>query len=103
MQRGFRLLAFACASTWSLGAHAAVSTCLDVQAEPSDLAGFEKLVRSELARHPSHTLTTKDCDSRLSVELFSVSKSPLSHAAHRRRSTDALRARERARAGAAAQ
>ena len=51
-------------------AMAEVSLCLDVKSDRDDGPGFEKLVRSELGRHPSHRLSASTCDSRLSAELF---------------------------------
>jgi len=51
-------------------ARASVGVCLVTKAEPSQLASFEKLVRSEVARHPSHQITEGSCESHLTVELF---------------------------------
>jgi hypothetical protein len=51
-------------------ARAEVLICLDVKSDRDDQAAFEKLVRSELARHPSHRASASGCESRLSVELF---------------------------------
>jgi hypothetical protein len=50
-------------------ARAEVSLCLQVKSDADDARGFDKLVRSEIARHPSHRLRA-DCESRLSAELF---------------------------------
>jgi hypothetical protein len=52
---------------------AAVATCLTVDVEDSGARpGFEKLVRVELARHPSHALATEACRVSLLVQLFKV-------------------------------
>jgi hypothetical protein len=71
------LIAFAAAIAlaWAGSARAAVSLCLEVKAAPSEVAAFDKLVRSELMRHPSHVLSNTACDSRLLVELFQLGKS----------------------------
>jgi hypothetical protein len=54
-------------------ARAAIATCLTVEADdPKALPGFEKLVRVELARHPSHALAEAGCRVSLVVQLFSV-------------------------------
>ncbi|MFZ5895739.1 MAG: hypothetical protein ACOY0T_32075 [Myxococcota bacterium] len=53
-----------------------MSLCLEVKTDVvANQAGFEKLVRSELARHPSHHVVEASCDSRLLVELFELGKS----------------------------
>jgi hypothetical protein len=54
-------------------ARATVPLCLEVRAD-ADAAGLEKLTVDELAHHPSHHLVARGapCDSRLTVELFSV-------------------------------
>ncbi len=51
-------------------ARASIGLCLVTKAEPSQLPSFEKLVRSEVARHPSHQITKQHCESHLTVELF---------------------------------
>ncbi len=58
-------------------AAATVSLCLTVKDENgAELAAFEKLVRSEVGRHPSHALATgTNCDSRLLIELFRLGDS----------------------------
>lgn len=48
-------------------AQAAVETCLHVEGA-SDAAAFERLVRSELERHPSHRAAAAPCGTELSVE-----------------------------------
>lgn len=50
---------------------AGVQTCLSVEAA-SDRPGLEKLVRSELRRHPSHDFAEHGCEARLNVELIAV-------------------------------
>lgn len=52
-------------------AEAGIQTCVAVEA-PRDRAAFEKLVRSELARHPSHDWAENGCEARLRVELIVV-------------------------------
>ena len=52
-------------------ARAAVGLCLAVRSEGEQRAGFEELVRSEVARHRSHELSAR-CETRLLVELFHV-------------------------------
>jgi hypothetical protein len=55
---------------------AAVATCLTVEADDPKLApGFEKLVKVELARHPSHKLAAAGCRVSLVVQLFDVGAS----------------------------
>jgi hypothetical protein len=55
---------------------AAIPTCLTVDAsDPRVRPGFEKLVRVELARHPSHALVETGCDAALVVQLFDVAGS----------------------------
>lgn len=64
-----------CLLSWLYAAEALaeVPLCLEVKSDRDDGPGFEKLVRSELARHPSHRLAASGCDSRLSAELFHLS------------------------------
>ncbi len=57
-----------------LPASAEVQLCLEVQAEPEELENLSKLLRTELARHPSHRLVERDCQVHLIVELFEVAK-----------------------------
>ena len=57
-----------------LPASAEVQLCLEVQAEPEELENLSKLLRTELARHPSHRLVERDCQVHLTVELFEVAK-----------------------------
>jgi hypothetical protein len=49
---------------------AAVKLCVTVHADAADQVGFEKLVRSEVGKHPSHQIVEKDCESNLIVESF---------------------------------
>src|SRR6185436_12967602 len=51
-------------------AGAAVPLCLEVSAPPTEREGFEKLVRSEIARHKSHEIAPAGCRAHLRVELF---------------------------------
>jgi len=64
----FSLLALA---LWSPLTSAATRLCLQVRAE-DDQESFEKLVRDELGRHPSHLVVDDDCQIRLLVELFDL-------------------------------
>lgn len=54
-------------------AQAAVRLCVETRTEASDAVGFDKLVRSEVARHPSHQIVPSNCQSRLLVESFRAS------------------------------
>lgn len=55
---------------WSGGAYAVVQLCVTVRTEPDGQAGLEKLVSSEVGRHPSHQVVASACESRLIVETF---------------------------------
>jgi hypothetical protein len=55
---------------FTTNASAEVRLCLEVKTDRDDKVGFEKLVRSELGRHPSHRASAEGCESRLAVELF---------------------------------
>lgn len=69
-------LAFAaCAWLSSYAAEAAVKLCVTTHADTADQAGFDKLVRSEVGRHPSHQIVEKDCESHLVVEAFQTAGS----------------------------
>lgn len=59
-------------SMFAPGVQAAVALCLEVKSDRGHESGFDKLVRSELGRHPSHRLSASDCESRLLVELFQL-------------------------------
>jgi hypothetical protein len=50
----------------------AVDLCVTTATDRDDAAAFEKLVMSELARHPSHTVVAGGCASHLEVELFEL-------------------------------
>jgi hypothetical protein len=52
-------------------AKAGIQTCVSVDA-PRDRAAFERLVRSELGRHPSHDWADTGCEARLRVELIVI-------------------------------
>ncbi len=49
---------------------AEVPVCVEVVATPQELPGLQKLVKSELDRHPSHRVVPSGCSARLRVELF---------------------------------
>jgi hypothetical protein len=53
-------------------ARAAIPLCLEANTDRGNVAGFRKLVHSEIARHPSYGLVQADCDTRLLAELFHV-------------------------------
>ncbi len=55
-------------------ASAQVPLCLSVEAPPAQRESFEKLVRAEVARHPTHTLVEADCRATLEVELIEVAR-----------------------------
>lgn len=69
---GVLMGALACLA--SKPAHAVVTLCVQVEAPGSERVGLDKLVRSELGRHPSHRVSEANCDSQLAVELFSLAK-----------------------------
>ena len=53
-------------------AFASVPLCLRVTDSTNPTSGLEKLTRSEVSKHPSHTLVDDHCASRLVVELFNT-------------------------------
>jgi len=59
-----------CGVVVTASAQASVALCVTARTEAAEQAGFEKLVRSEVERHPSHRIAEKDCESRLVVEVF---------------------------------
>lgn len=69
----FALVLCAC-SFAAARAHAAVALCVEVKASAAEQAGFDKLLRSELGRHPSHRVSEAGCDSHLQAELFWLGK-----------------------------
>jgi hypothetical protein len=55
-------------------AEAAVAVCVEVKtSDAKQREGFEKLVRDEVSRHPSHKAVETGCATSLRVELFEVS------------------------------
>jgi hypothetical protein len=56
----------------SANALAAVTVCVEIEAEKAESEGLRKLVLSEMARHPSHRVVEEGCDTVLSVHLFEV-------------------------------
>lgn len=76
MSRRLRVAAFASALALSRAppAHAAsqVSTCISIEAKASDRDALERLVASEVDRHPSHRKSEEPCDTHLRVELIEV-------------------------------
>jgi hypothetical protein len=49
-----------------------VSTCVKVVAERDDVRDLERLVKSEVARHPTHVVSDGECRAHLEVELIEV-------------------------------
>jgi hypothetical protein len=49
-----------------------VTTCVKVTASRDDAKDLERLVKSEVARHPTHVVAEGDCRTRLEVELIEV-------------------------------
>jgi hypothetical protein len=64
-----------CALLSTTVAEASVSLCITTRADAADEPGLNKLVRSEVARHPSHHVVEKDCESHLVVESFATAGS----------------------------
>lgn len=71
MRAALALFALALFVAWPRAALAGVATCVSVDG-PGDTRGLAELVKSELARHPSHELAERDCEARLRVELIVV-------------------------------
>jgi hypothetical protein len=49
-----------------------VTTCVNVVAGRDDVRNLERLVKSEVARHPTHVVSDGDCRAHLEVELIEV-------------------------------
>jgi hypothetical protein len=49
-----------------------VATCVKVIASRDDRGDLERLVKSEVGRHPTHVVADKDCRAHLEVELIEV-------------------------------
>jgi hypothetical protein len=49
-----------------------VTTCVNVVAARDDVDALERLVKSEVARHPTHVVVDRDCRTRLEVEIIEV-------------------------------
>lgn len=59
--------------TWGPAATGAVRTCLEIDVDDGEEAeGFEKLVRAEVATHPSHIVVEVDCETNLKAQMFEV-------------------------------
>jgi hypothetical protein len=72
-------LLFACAIvllSYARGARAQgmVDTCVKVVTSRSDAAELERLVKSEVARHPTHVVVERDCRTTLEVELVEIAE-----------------------------
>jgi hypothetical protein len=57
-----------------LCAQARTRLCLQIKAPAGQLKNFEKLVRAELAHHPTHEVVAGECQSVLTVEIFEMKK-----------------------------
>ncbi len=51
-------------------ASAEVTLCLKAQSDRDDTAGLTSLIRSEVARHPSHRIVEQRCEQTLTADLF---------------------------------
>jgi hypothetical protein len=76
MPRHLRIFAFVIAvavpRTPSAFAGGQVATCVSVDGPASDRGALERLVTSEVDRHPSHHAKGEPCDTHLRVELIEV-------------------------------
>lgn len=73
MPRTATCLVFILVTTaWASELFAAVDLCVATNAEGPDAKGFEKLVLSEIGRHPSHRVVSEGCAARFVAELFAV-------------------------------
>jgi hypothetical protein len=76
MPRHLRIVAFvlavALSRTPSAFAGGQVATCVSVDGPASDSGALERLVTTEVDRHPSHRATGEPCDTHLRVELIEV-------------------------------
>lgn len=74
MRRLFTTIAL-CLIGWVAGASAqsAVDTCLTVEGFGAESDAFQRLLRSELDRHPSHRLSEASCSSQLAIERIQLS------------------------------
>jgi hypothetical protein len=54
------------------GAQGVVSTCVKVVSSRDDVRDLERLVKSEVARHPTHVVADGECRTHLEVELIEV-------------------------------
>ena len=70
---------------------AAIPLCVEVRGPASELPGLRKLVKNELARHPSHATVVTDCRSSLDVELFDVGGARYLDGSDRQRGSCAVR------------
>jgi len=55
-----------------LCAQARTRLCLQIKAPDPQLKNFDKLVRDELAHHPSHEVVAGQCQSQLAIEIFEM-------------------------------
>lgn len=63
-----------CSLVIPITAFASVPLCVRVTDSTNPNSGLDKLTRSEIARHTSHTVVADHCASRLVVELFNTGK-----------------------------
>jgi hypothetical protein len=66
------LLAICMVAASPAGAQEKVATCVVVEAPASEIAALQKLVESEVDRHPSHRAASNGCAVHLKVELIQV-------------------------------
>jgi hypothetical protein len=57
-----------------LCAQAKTKICLQIKAPDKQMKNFEKLVRAELAHHPTHEVVADKCQSMLVLEIFEMKK-----------------------------
>lgn len=55
-----------------LCAQARTRICLQIKAPDKQMKNFEKLVRAELAHHPTHEMVADKCQSVLAIEIFEL-------------------------------
>jgi hypothetical protein len=57
-----------------LCAQAKTRICLQIKAPATQMKNFDKLVRAELAHHPTHEVVADKCQSLLVIEIFEMKK-----------------------------
>jgi hypothetical protein len=51
-----------------------VTTCVEVATSRSDAQELERLVKSEVARHPTHVVVERDCRTTIEVEIIEIAE-----------------------------